>query len=150
MGYKFETVRPPKSRPAYALPIVLAMATVAFISLTPRTASGHVVDTNDPPQKCPTNTCIPCMGKSIFKGVAQWWVSEPAVNLRIEDEPSSYDPSHGPRVSFSVSYRQRGAIVEDPAIFGVGPGWSCSFRAFVLQLTGDPANVFRVHRGGAG
>ncbi len=48
-----------------------------------------------------------------------------------------------------MSYRQRGAIPEDPTIFGIGPNWSCSFRAFLLDLGGSP-DILRVHRGGAG
>ncbi len=62
-------------------------------------------------------------------GMPVWWVSEPCINLRLEDEPLGYQPPRGPRVAFQLSYRQRGALGEDPSVFGVGTNWSCSFRA---------------------
>jgi hypothetical protein len=80
----------------------------------------------------------------------QWWIQEPTVNLRLEDEPLGYNPALGPRVAFDLSYRQRGAVTEDPAIFGVGPNWSCSFRSYLMQSAGDLPNVFHVHKLGAG
>src|SRR5207248_6460981 len=67
-------------------------------------------------------------------GMPTWWVSEPYINLRMEDEPLGYQPAHGARVAFRLSYRQRGAVLEDPAVFGVGINWSCSFRAYVVNL----------------
>jgi YD repeat-containing protein len=76
-----------------------------------------------------------------------YWVSEPYINLRLEDEPLGYNPARGNRISFHLSYRQRGAIHEDPAIFSVGPNWSCSFRAFLIDMGGG---FLRLHRGGAG
>jgi len=45
---------------------------------------------------------------------------------------------------------ERSRLTEDPAIFGVGTNWSCSFRAFVVHLTGTPASQADLHRGGAG
>ena len=76
-----------------------------------------------------------------------WWVSEPYINLRLEDEPLGYQPSRGARVAFHLSYQQRGALPYDPASFSVGPNWSCSFQAFVRTNRG---NVFCLHSGGAG
>ena len=78
-----------------------------------------------------------------------WWVSEPNINLRLEDEPLGYQPALGPRVACRLSYRQRGVLPEDPAVFGVGPNWSCAFRAFVGAISGTPG-LFFLHCGGAG
>jgi hypothetical protein len=87
---------------------------------------------------------LPASGCGGCKGLATWWVSEAAVNLRIEDEPlPEVTPSHGPAVKFHVSYRQRGAVPENPvAVFGVGANWSCSFRAYIVNVDGT---LLRVH-----
>jgi YD repeat-containing protein len=74
-------------------------------------------------------------------------VSEPQINLRLEGEPSAYQPALGPRVSFRLSYRQRAAVTEDPNVFGVGTNWSCSFRAFIYEQ--DASHIY-LHRGSAG
>ena len=66
-----------------------------------------------------------------------WWVSEPYINLRLEDEPLGYQPALGPRVAFHLSYRQRGPAPEDPAVFGVGTNWSCSFRSYLTIQYGQ-------------
>ena len=88
---------------------------------------------------CDTNSCC---------GMATWWISEPEVNLRMEDEPISYFPGRGVRVSFHLSYRQRVSIGEDSIIFGVGTNWTCNLRQCIY---GDPGNtnVAYLHRGGA-
>jgi YD repeat-containing protein len=55
----------------------------------------------------------------------------------------------GSRIRFQASYRQRGAMPESGAIFGLGPQWSCSFRAYLIDLSSEQVG-FRLHRGGAG
>jgi hypothetical protein len=80
-------------------------------------------------------------------GMPVWWVSEPYINLRLEDEPLGYQPPRGPRVACQLSYRQRGALLEDTNVFGVGANWSCSFRAYVANISGSQ---YLLHRGGAG
>ncbi len=84
-------------------------------------------------------------------GSPEWSVSEPFMNLKLEDRPlgNGYQPSRGPRVSFVLYYRQRGAVTEDPALFGVGKNWSCSLRAYVVPLS-TPSGAVLLHRGGAG
>ncbi len=55
-------------------------------------------------QKDPTasaESCKPC------KGMPQWWVSEPYINLWIGDEPVSYKTSLGEEIAFRLSYKQR-------------------------------------------
>jgi RHS repeat-associated protein len=94
---------------------------------------------------CSRNDCKECS----HKGVPGFWVSEPYINLRLEDEPLGYNPGLGGRVSFHLSYRQRGAVAVDPNIFSAGPNWSCSFRAYLVSFGGTPESL-EVHRGGAG
>src|SRR5437879_90740 len=67
-------------------------------------------------------------------GMARWRVSMPNINLHLEDTPIHYQPSRGAQVRFHISYRQRGAITEDPAVFGVGTNWSCLLRAFLTPV----------------
>jgi len=79
--------------------------------------------------------------------MAMWWVSEPWLNLRLEDEPLGYNPARGPRVNFHISYRQNQSVAEYPTIFSTGPAWTCSFRAYVYP---DPNNgMYYLHRFGA-
>ena len=52
-------------------------------------------------------------------------------------------------MAFDLSYRQRGAVSEDP-IFGIGPNWSCSFRTYLMQSATDQPQVFHLHKLGAG
>src|ERR1700720_4228981 len=93
--------------------------------------------------------CVSCGGGG-NPGMPYYWVSEPLINMRIDDRPSGYQPSRGLPVAFNLSYRQRGAALEDPTIFGVGTNWSCSFRSYVVDLTNVTSGLVRLHRGGAG
>lgn len=72
------------------------------------------------------------------------------MNLRIEDEPLGYQPSRGQRISFQMSYRQRGTqdsgLSEE--IFGIGKNWSCSWGIF-LKYYGNGA-VADLKRPGTG
>jgi len=81
-------------------------------------------------------------------GVPVHWVSEPNLQLRLEDEPlRSYAPGLGPRPLYRLSYRNRGAPPEENGYFSFGINWSCSFRAYVIDLG---SSIVRMHRGGAG
>src|SRR6266567_3862687 len=132
-----------------ALPIAVLLWAVHVAALAQVLASpfcGHIVapcpDESDPPG-CGDNGCTSCNGVPIF------WVSSPCTSLRLEDVPLWWNPGTGGRIALQLSYRQRGAIIADPTIFGLGPNWCCSFRAFLLDLGGSP-DLLRVHRGGAG
>ena len=58
------------------------------------------------PNKDGCNTCeVPLAGI----GMPVWRVSEPYMNLWVDDEPLGYQPSRGPRVSFKLSDTQRAA-----------------------------------------
>src|SRR5579864_431914 len=71
-------------------------------------------------------------------GMARYWVSEPYMNLRLEDEPLGYEASRGHRVAFHLSYRQRCPAPESSSTFGVGNNWSCSFRSYIIDTGGSP------------
>jgi len=123
-------------------------------------------DVNDPPT-CSDCSCTPdsngpeepqsfigpqgnlssCSNCRLQAGMPVWWVSEPYINLRMEDEPLGYTPSHGPKVTFHLSYRQRGSINYDPTIFSLGTNWSCSFREYLASVSDGS---MRLHTGSAG
>jgi hypothetical protein len=139
---------------------LLAFAAVAW-ALPCNPASQLCADFSDPPTcdacDCPAGdgggtaeAGIPAMGCSddscsnrqtqqnpveAQDGMAYYHVSQPYINLKIEDTPIRWVAARGKAVMFHLSYRQRGAIIEDPAIFGVGTNWSCSFRAFLCSVT---------------
>jgi RHS repeat-associated protein len=137
--------------------IWIALACFAFTDV----ALAEIGDAGDPP-KCGKPSCSTCPPGQAPKpcsawsaagtcpGMPQWWISTPFINMRLEDEPLGYDPAIGPRISFGLSYRQRGSVPEDPNVFGVGTNWSCTFRSFVVHLPGTPAKQMELHRGGAG
>src|SRR5437016_2297417 len=53
--------------------------------------------------------CGSCGGSGLSSGIGGlpvFWVSEWRINLRLEDEPSGYQPARGPRIAFRLSYRQ--------------------------------------------
>jgi len=80
--------------------------------------------------------------------MAQYWIADESLSLRIADAPlGSYSPALGPKPAFQLVYRQRGEIPEESSYFSVGTNWSCSLRAYVLDLGGGSV---RMHRGGAG
>src|SRR5207249_1563504 len=39
-----------------------------------------------------------------FGGMPYWWVSEPYMNLWIQDEPLGYEPARGTRISFRLNF----------------------------------------------
>jgi RHS repeat-associated protein len=99
----------------------------------------------------PATGCTSC-GQGAAPSISTlptYWVSEPFANLRVESVPLRYQPSHGWPLEFILSYRQRGAAREDATVFGFSTGWSSSFRAYLVDLSGS-AGVYRVHRGDAG
>ncbi len=60
-----------------------------------------------------------------------WIVLEPYIDLWVHDEPLAYQPSIGARISFLLHYWQRDDNTVDPAVFGVGQGWNCSWLSYV-------------------
>src|SRR6266478_1629015 len=86
---------------------------LVFLSALPRQVPVHaaIVGDNGDPPKCscncpPAQPKPPCSPWSVAGscGMPTWWISQPYVNMRLEDEPLGYQPAVGPRVSFSLSY----------------------------------------------
>lgn len=77
-----------------------------------------------------------------------WSVSEPYINLWLIDEPLGYQPTLGPRVSFTLCRKQRQSIIGgigDP-VSSVGNGWSCSWLGEVS--TTEDGTAFQLPTGG--
>src|SRR6266542_5739417 len=60
-----------------------------------------------------------------------WRVSEPYINLWMTDEPLGYQPALGPRVSFSLAYKQRDEHAGDTSFFNFGTGWNSPWFSYV-------------------
>src|SRR6266849_64745 len=67
-------------------------------------------------------------------GLPTWRVSEPFVNLWIQDAVIRYRTSAGKTVNLDIAYRQRGAT-DTSGSFGFGPGWQCSWFTRVVYST---------------
>ena len=88
---------------------------------------GGVPDENDRP-RCENPGCTQCGGMPV------WSVSEPYINLWIRDEPFGYQPAIGPRISLTLGYKQREIQTGfDPAIFGLGKQWNCSWVSYITN-----------------
>ena len=76
-------------------------------------------------------------GRGCRCGMAIWEVSEPHINVWLYDEPLGYQPGLGPRVSFTLSYKQRETrtfyIGVSTNYTGVGPGWHCSWESYLYH-----------------
>ena len=100
---------------------------------------GTRVDNNDG-DKCPAQSC--CGGMPV------WSVSEPYVNLWLNDEPLGYQPALGPRLSFHLAFKQRDSTTGFNAnFFGVGKKWNCSWFSYVtnnntVHLDGGRQRIF--------
>jgi len=65
-----------------------------------------------------------------------WYVTEPEVNLWLEDQPLLYRPSLGPEVRVLLRYKDQSGTQDDfrrydTNVFSVGVRWSLSLRAYV-------------------
>jgi len=78
----------------------------------------------------PQSSCSSCSGMPV------WRVSEPYINLWLEDEPIGYQPPLGPRVSFQLSYKQRLETSLPSNFSSVGQSWVCPW------LSGIEANWY--------
>ena len=63
-------------------------------------------------------------------GMPYWRVSEPYINLWVEDQPLGYQPARGRRVAFRLSYKQRDQVVRETNWFNVGLLWNCSWLSY--------------------
>jgi len=88
-------------------------------------------------------------------GMPIWWVSEPALTVWLRDIPMSYQPSHGPAISFQLFFKsnpQDTAAIEGNSgeVFGVGLNWFTPWRAYLISDGTSPTNyVFANGRGGS-
>lgn len=71
-------------------------------------------------------------------GMPVWSVSEPWINIWLEDEPLGYQPAVGPRVSFKLFYKQRQEYFNSPWVSGLGGDWNCTWLSAI-----DAANYFQ-------
>jgi YD repeat-containing protein len=90
----------------------------------------------------------PCDHSIMPIGMPTWHVSEPYISLWLTDEPLGYQPSLGPRVSFSLGFAQQEASVGyDTNTFNLGKKWSFSWLSYVtLDAYTNPV----VHLGSGG
>jgi hypothetical protein len=116
-----------------------------------------------PPCPCPTGTC-PCASgpgsggsggggggggsgctsgcnrTQSNTGMPTWTVMEPWCSVSITDEPLSYQPSKGPRISFKLYYWAEGNVnwywvdpsIGDETIFGLSYNWNCSWLSYPI------------------
>ena len=80
-------------------------------------------------------------------GMAQWRISEPYLNLWIEDTPLFYSPSKGPAIELSLGHRQRlggsiGAHIDTAFGSNFGEGWHASWLSFVTGSTLESSSSF--------
>ncbi len=61
-------------------------------------------------------------------GMPAWRVSEPYLNLWLEDEPLGYQPAYGPRIPFQLKFKQRD---ETSTFQDVGMSWECSWLSLI-------------------
>jgi len=76
-------------------------------------------------------------------GMPSWSVSEPFINLWLEDEPLGYQPGLGPRISFGINYKQRESTTGfDTNTFSVGKKWDFAWLSYVAQDTNTDDVVY--------
>ncbi len=99
----------------------------------PRGKAGSSIVAGDGPQA----ECSSCSGMPV------WRVSEPYINLWLEDEPLSYQPALGERMALRVTYKQRSENEHRPELSlfsNLGQSWHCSWFSMVrLDPSGNVA-----------
>src|SRR6266511_3108181 len=86
-----------------------------------------IVDGDDRPPECESSDCSTC-------GMPVWRVSQPYINLWLEDEPLGYQPALGPRISLTLSYNQKDDHTgSDGTISSFGNKWNVSWLSYVVQ-----------------
>jgi RHS repeat-associated protein len=84
-------------------------------------------------------------------GMPRWRVSEPILDVFLEDRPFFYQPSRGPAVAFDLWFKNmqgtNNVIDNAPsALFSVGTNWHTPWRSY-LRIPPTPGNVLISHRG---
>ena len=141
-----------------------------FLALPPRSALAIEINTNSPAPAVvdmedsadaededdgcgppsandgPNGDGSPCE-KNSAPGMAAWRVSEPYINLWLDDTPLRYRLAGGKWMELTLSYKQRGETREE-FIGGFGPGWSCNWLGLVVR-SNSCSNIF-LHKAGGG
>ena len=76
-----------------------------------------------------SGSCGSCGGVTV--GMPSWRVSEPYVNLWLEDEPLPYVSATGPAVPFRISFKQRQDLQYGRDFSSFGNNWYCSWLSVV-------------------
>ena len=98
----------------------------------PNPGGGAPPPGNPPPGNPPPPDDPPCD----MLGMPRWKVSEPFLSLWLGDEPLSYTPAVGPRISFGLNYSQREFTAGyDTNLFGAGKHWNCPWLSLVETNT---------------
>jgi len=77
-------------------------------------------------------------------GMPVWRVSEPYINLWLDDEPSAYQPALGGRIAVRVTYKQRSEDTHRPALgdfSSVGKSWQCPWFSTVYVGLADDVTL---------
>lgn len=97
-------------------------------------------DGSDKSRDCPK--CTSCSAMPV------WWVSQPYTSLWLKDEPLGYQPAIGPRISFTLNFKQRETTAGfNTNFFSIGKRWNCSWLSYVAQDT-NGNNVVYFPEGG--
>jgi RHS repeat-associated protein len=76
-------------------------------------------------------------------GMPTWFVTEPNLNLFLEDTPFRYRPSRGLDIEFQLYFKNTlgaNGIVDASQylIFGVGTNWNTPWRSYLMKRLTDP------------
>jgi RHS repeat-associated protein len=78
-----------------------------------------------------------CSGQEdpLNPGMPMWMVSEPMLNLWLEDTPMQYQPGLGPLVSVQLRHKQRDHRLRNPRIFDVSTNslWTLNWQAYLEE-----------------
>ncbi len=93
----------------------------------------------------------PCDGGSggSCPGMAVWRVSEPYINLWLEDTPLRYRMASGQWMDFKLTYKQR-ADLRDTKIAGFGTNWQCDWIGMLVWTGGDYVTNYSAGGGARG
>lgn len=92
-----------------------------------------------PPPPC--DRCTPSQQMAMAP-MAIWSVSQPFINLWIQDTPIGYEPPRGPNMAFMAAWRQRETNPINTAFFNLGTNWNCSWRSWVREESATTATLF--------
>ena len=74
-------------------------------------------------------------------GLPVWGVSEPYLSVWLHDQPLGYQPAVGPRVAFTLAYKQREYFAgKNPKWFSVGKHWNFSWFSYVTNSGSAASN----------